>query len=536
MKKALIFGITLWYVSLQFLSGSPAQEYTRWNLPEGVKLRLGKGKTYDLTYSPDGTQLAVATSIGIWLYNAHTGAETALFAGHMDGERSVAFSPDGKTLASGSMWNFRGGRVRSTIRLWNVATGELKQTLEGHILDTNAVSFSPDGNTLASGGFGKIRLWDIVTGEIKHSLEGHKYDVYSVAFSPDGNTLASSGDDNKIRLWDTVTGENKRTLKGHTDRVNSVAFSPDGSTLASGSKDGTIRLWNAVTGKRKKTLRRNTRTFAQLWKHVKRTLKGHTREVKSVAYSPDGSTLASGAEMIRLWDANTGEIKHTHPVSCDAIAYSPDGSTLAIGSEYGTIQLVDAVTGRYKRTLEGHEIGANSVAFSPDGDALASASYRVQLWGVITGHDMKTIKGSKGAYSVAFSPDGRTLAAGSVDNITPLWDTDSGDDKGTLEGHTDLIYSVAFSPYGKTLTSGSVDRTIRLWNTATGRHKLPLRGIRLQSIPSHSPRMGTLLPVPVRTEQFSSGRWSQRRVLHPNLRSNRRQAIPPCIYHRRRPL
>ena len=234
MKKRLFFSISLWCVALHFLSSAPAQEYTRWNLPEGAILRLGKGTTYDLAYSPDGARLAVASSIGIWLYDAHTGAEIALLAGHMDGERSVAFSPDSKTLASGSMWNYRGGRVKSTIRLWDVTTGELKQTLEGHIFDTNAVSFSPDGNTLASGGSGKIRLWDIVTGEIKHTLEGHKYDVYSVAFSPDGNTVASGGDDNKIRLWDTATGEHKRTLKGHTNRVNCVVYSPDGSTLASG--------------------------------------------------------------------------------------------------------------------------------------------------------------------------------------------------------------------------------------------------------------------------------------------------------------
>ena len=173
---------------LQFLPGALAQEYTRWNLPAGAILRLGKGITYDLEYSPDGTRLAVATSIGIWLYDAHTATEIALLAGHMAGERSVAFSPDSKTLASGSMYNTHDGNVRSTIRLWDVYTGKLKQSLDGHIIDTNAVAFSPDGNTLASGGFGEIRLWDTVTGKIKHTLEGHKYEVYSIAFTPDGKT------------------------------------------------------------------------------------------------------------------------------------------------------------------------------------------------------------------------------------------------------------------------------------------------------------------------------------------------------------
>ena len=150
MKKTLFFNVTLLFVSVLFLHNSVAQDYTRWGLPEGAKARLGKGRILDIAFSPDGTRLAVASGIGIWLYDVQTGAEVALLTGHtVQAGRSrqfgsVAFSPDGKTLASGSR--------DATIRLWDVSTSQQKATLEGHTGWVLSVAFSPDGNTLASGG------------------------------------------------------------------------------------------------------------------------------------------------------------------------------------------------------------------------------------------------------------------------------------------------------------------------------------------------------------------------------------------------
>ena len=277
--------------------------------------------------------------------------------GHERSVNSVAFSPDGSTLASGS-WD-------GTIRLWNAVTGEHKTTLEGY-WGVLFVAFSPDGSTLASGSDDTIRLWNAVTGEHKTTLEGHEGDVNSVAFSPDGSTLASGSSDRTIRLWNAVTGEYKTTLEGYWG-VLFVAFSPDGSTLASGSDD-TIRLWNAVTGE------------------YKTTLEGHEGDVNSVAFSPDGSTLASGSSdrTIRLWNAVTGEHKtilEGHEGDVNSVAFSPDGSTLASGSSDRTIRLWNAVTGEYKTILEGHWWDVNSVAFSPDGSTLASGSSdTIRLW------------------------------------------------------------------------------------------------------------------------------------------------------------
>ena len=282
MKKRLFPKLSLLFVFVLFLQNGFAQDYTRWGLPNGAKARLSKGTQHDIVYSPDGTQIAIGSSIGIWLYDAHTGVELALLTGHTGIVLSVAYSPDGRTLAGGGGW--RDG----TIRLWDAATGRHKHILEGHIEGVTSMAFSPDGNTLASGNYKEIWLWDVTTGEHKQTLKGHAAGVESLAFSPDGGTLASGSNDNTIRLWDIATGKHKHTLEGHTDWVLSVAFSPDGLTLFSGGGwwDNTIRLWDAVTGEHKQTL------------------EGHAGPVNSLVYSSTDGTLASGSQdgTALLWE------------------------------------------------------------------------------------------------------------------------------------------------------------------------------------------------------------------------------------------
>ena len=291
------------------------EPYTQLSLPEGY--------VNGIAYSPDGTQLVVAGSRrGIWIYEAGKGEELALLTGRAWGVNSVAFSPDGKTIATGSDDD-------DTVRLWEATTGDLKRTLTGHTDWVNSVVFSPDGKTIASGSEDEtVRLWEATTGDLKRTLTGHTYHVYSVAFSPDGKTIASSSGSDTVRLWDATTGDLIRTLTGHTDWVFSVAFSPDGKTIATGDIYDTVRLWDASTG------------------DLIRTLTEHTGAVYSVAFSPDGKTIATGSsdETVRLWDANTGDplrmlTGHTDWVF--SVAFSPDGKTLATGSWDGTVLLWD---------------------------------------------------------------------------------------------------------------------------------------------------------------------------------------------------
>ena len=200
MKNRFYPILIILFITLSFTNSGCVQDSPQWPLPERAKARLGKGGIHEIKYSPDGATLAVASSIGIWIYDAESGAEVSLLTGHTDKVNSISFSLDGQTIASTGDW---------------------------------------ENNT--------IRLWDVDTGQQLKTLMGHTDDVNSVSFSPDGNTLVSVSDDDTVRLWDAATGREILTLTGHTDDVNSVAFSPDGNTLASGSRDGTVLLWEFAT-------------------------------------------------------------------------------------------------------------------------------------------------------------------------------------------------------------------------------------------------------------------------------------------------
>jgi WD40 repeat protein len=303
-------------------------------------------------------------------------------SGHRHYVFSVAFSPDGKLLASGS-WD-------GTIKLWDTATGRELRTLSGYTGYVRSVAFSPDGKILASGSDDNtIKLWDVATWTELRTLSGHTGGVGSVAFSPDGRILASGSYDKTIKLWDVATGTELRTLSGHTSGVESVAFSPDGKVLASGTcgkwepyyyggylcDQGEIKLWDVAKGTEIRTLSGHTRT-------------SFSAKVNSVAFSPDGKILASGSDddTIKLWDVATGREIRTlsgHTWYVESVAFSPDGRILASGSWDETVKLWDVATGKELRTLSGHTWPVSSVAFSPDGKILASGSFTtIKLWDV----------------------------------------------------------------------------------------------------------------------------------------------------------
>ena len=503
------------------------QDHQTWHLPERAKARIGKGALTQggraIAFSPDGIHIAVSSNIGIWLYDAKTGRELALLDTQSIWGNPLAFSPDGKKLAVAD----------GPIKLWDVSTQTKIATFEGQA--AGAVAFSPDGTKLASGSIDKtIRLWEVSKGKTIHRFTGHTEMPRSIAFSPDGTKLASGSIDKTIRLWEVSTGKNIRTLTGHTGMVESIAFSPNGTMLASGSRDETVRLWNVSTGENINRLEKtdSTSTAMQMLQIFSGQAPGSTQHwspVTSVAFSPDGTKLASGelGGMVKLWDVSSGEninTFHGFRGLSTSVAFSPDSTQLAfsISDGDGTVEIRDAATGKNINTIVGHLDGVQSIVFSPDGTQLAAglsgsgvklwemetgkqvatfsdkmmtvksvafspdgmtlastpgALGRIKLWDIETGRNIATLTGHQGwISSVVFSPDGTKLASAAEDKTVKLWDVETGENTATLRGHTDEVHSVAFSPDGTKLASGSKDKTVKLWDVETGRNLATLEG------------------------------------------------------------
>ena len=491
MKTILISTLALFTLSLFILlQPTDAVDTTEWSLPEGAKSRIGKGHISDIKYSPDEKYLAVAGSVGVWIYDAQTGEELNLHTGEDIGAvNSISFNSDGQLLAIGSH--------NGNIHIWDVNIGRYRHVI-GHG-GLRSISFSPDGQTLASGGGQNLFLWNAQTGErIYPGFVGHTGWINSVAFSPDGQTLASAAEDNTIRLWSVQTKELLHTITEHTDKIHSVAFSPDGQTLASASEDNTVRLWNAQTTE-------HIQTFEH-W------------STQSVAFSPDGKILASGGfGNVTLWDVET--VNELHYLSgyngqVRSVAFSRDGKMLAGGSDFGSLILRDVNTGELIPRITGHTGAVRSVAFSPNGQIFANTDYpnNLRLWNAQTGELLHTLTGSDIAFSresqmlailqneaidlwdvktgerlhtitknginndVALSPNGEMLATGSWDKNVPIWDVKTRTLRHTLTGHRRDVRSVAFSPDSRTLASCGSD--VRLWNTETGDLRYTLTGHR----------------------------------------------------------
>lgn len=410
------------------------------------------------------------------LLNTQNVPLSQLLTGSSSTVYTVAYSPSGRTLASGD--------ANGMLRLWNLSV-PTHPTLWCPPIATGAGSvywaaFNPDERTLATAdGDGTVRLWNVTDPSHPSpwgpALTGHSQFVFSVAFSPDGHTLASAGADHTVRLWN-VTDPRRPTLLGQPlvspQAVASATFSPDGHTLAVAGHDNTVRLWNVTDP-----------AHPVLWTAP---LTGQTDVVYAVAFSPDGHTMATVAGDHTVWLWNTADPAHPTPIGQPltghtdivyAVAFSPDGRMLATAGADQSVRLWNlsdpANPVALGTPLTGHTGYVYQLAFSPDGHTLASASadQTVRLWDIprtnLIGHQSYV-------NAVAFSPNGHLLASGSSDETVELWNVADPAEPVRLTtlatGHTKPIVWLTFSPDSHILATTSRDGTARLWNLADPAH------------------------------------------------------------------
>jgi eukaryotic-like serine/threonine-protein kinase len=347
-----------------------------WETATGRRLATFSGRTEEvrkLEFTPDGRSLLIAGRSGVrqWRFAPGDGDNDRQPAGHKDEAWSLAFSPAGRILATGS----DDSEPDPTIKLWETATGRLIRAWDGGYGTVAALAFSPDGRTLASGHLvdrNNVRIWDAATGRLLTTLEGHTDRVRALAFTPDGKSLATASSDGTVRLWDVASWRERSVLKGHTDSVNAVAFSPDGKTLASAGNDGDLRIWN--------------RFEAGSSDLASRVLHNRANPM-ALAFAPDGKTLAVADTLgsITFCDLDRPtpiRLIHSDGDELRQLAFTPDGAAIASGGKNGVIRLWDPATGQELLSLAAHRAQINGLAFSPDGSTLGSVAHdgSVRLW------------------------------------------------------------------------------------------------------------------------------------------------------------
>ncbi len=413
-----------------------------------------------IAFSPDGKTLASGNAnCEIHLWQVADQQRLLTLQGHTNWVRRIAFSPNGEILASAS--------EDSTVKVWQLQSGRCWHTLSEHTGSVYSVAFSPNGSMLASGSSDlTIRIWQVSEGCCLKILHGHNGGVMSVHFSPDGKQLVSSGFDNLIKIWDVETGECIYTITEHNNWVGAAHFSPNGALLVSASCDSTVRIWSAE----------NYQCLG--------ILKGHTGWVWRAIWSMDNQLVAScGADQtIRIWDAKTGTCLHTlkgHNHQIWGIAFSPDNQTLASASEDQTIRLWQVSNGKCIACIHGYNNWVKNVTFSPNAQMLASGhrDNTLRIWDMKSGECLHELKAySQGLPAVAFHPNLEIVVGGSQDATIKLWNLKTGECSHTFIGHTDEVWSLAFSPDGKVLASSSFDHTIKIWDLSLSECRLTLHG------------------------------------------------------------
>lgn len=502
MKKTTCLLLILAIILVLSFSHTYAEGPSNWHLPDGTMARLGKGNINKIQFSPDGKVLAVATDIGIWLYETDTYKETALLGAHTESIKTIDFSADGSVLAYDSS---------TKVVLWDITNQSKQSVIEvSNDGDVDCVAISPDGKTIACGTYyGTTYLYDVDTGIMKTTYSS-EHNVTGIDFSPDGQFLLIEDTDSlrskTISLRNILSGKEINSINVPDDDVNGVAFSPDGKLIAStGEKKDQLLLWNPehpTDDKQNKNIYCYTSysmTFSPDSKMLAIGQLGevslidantgkrigyhtaNTDQVISVAFSPDGKTLASATDhQIYLWDifsaqpittlksAREKNVKNEENVK--SIAISPDGSIIASGEFDDSLTLWDAVTGVKKNSFEFETGAVNNIAFSPDGNTVAATTKGVvHLLNRPIGQISPLRLPHLGRiFSLMYSPDGKVLACSGHNGLVVLIDVATGKQRLTLRGHDDNVNRVVFNPKGTLLASGGDDEKVILWDAMTG--------------------------------------------------------------------
>jgi len=392
----------------RIVSGSEDNTIKIWDAATGAELMTLRGhsdKVWSVAFSPGGKRIVSGSRdkmVKVW--DATNGDELMTIRGHQRMIGPVSFSPDGRRIVSGSMdWTIK-EPWNQTIKVWDAATGAEVMTLRGRHTDIIlSIAFSPDGERIVSGSFDEtVKVWDAATGAEIMTLRGHKLAVADVAFSTDGRQIVSGSNDGTIKVWDVSTGTELMTLLGHENEVRSVAFSPDGMHIISGSRDKTIKMWDATIRAGAVTLSGHRGGFFSIAfsPDGKRLVSGSNDNMIKVWDS------ATGAELMTL---------RGHDNWVGDASFSPDGKRIISGSRDKTVKVWDSATGAESMTLRGHDNWVRAASFSPDGRRIVSGSLdgTVKVWDAATGHELMTLAADKHKpCSALFSPDGKQIVSG----------------------------------------------------------------------------------------------------------------------------